>query len=302
MSEPDNILVSVIMPAYNAELYIAESIESALKQTLKALEVIVVDDGSNDKTVEIAESFGKRVRVFRQKNGGAATARNYAVNQARGDWIAFLDSDDLWNSEKIETQISNCPNMVWSHTNYVFIGSGHDGTVKSSERAPQYGGNVLSNLVINNFIGTSTVIMRRETFLELGGFDESLRAIQDWDLWLRAASKYELGYIPQTHAKYRVHAASTSRSARKTLPNHLEVINNTFAKGGAGEAIPNLKSHALANSYGVCSLIAEESHDTWFALRCALWALLYQPGSLWRWRSVIRILLLEVPGVFIGRN
>ena len=109
------------------------------------------------------------------------------------------------------------------------------------------------------------------------------------------SAKYEITYQPAVLARYRVHSASTSRSARKTLPNHLKVIERAFAEGGAGEGCPELRAHALASSYGVCSLVAEESSDHWFALKCAIRAGFYQPASIWRWKCVLRIILLELP-------
>jgi glycosyltransferase involved in cell wall biosynthesis len=98
--------VSVIIPAYNVEAYIAETIESALQQTRSVSEVIVVDDGSTDRTAEVAESVGKIVRVYRQDNAGASAARNFALDHASGDLIAFLDADDLWEPRKLELQIA----------------------------------------------------------------------------------------------------------------------------------------------------------------------------------------------------
>jgi len=291
--------IFAVIAAYNEEKHV----NKVIKKTKKYIDnVILVDDGSKDHTVEIAESYGERVKVFHQENSGAAAARNNAVQHAHGKWVAFLDADDLWAPDKVEKQIAACPTQKWSHTNSVFIGPEHDGKTKSSDRAPQYGGNVLQNLVENNFIGTSSVIMRKDVFKELGGFDESLRAIQDWDLWLRAAMRYEIAYLPEVLGKYRVHASSTSRSTRKTLPHHLTVINRAFAKGGAGAAMPNLKKIALANSYGTCSIIAEESHDPWFALLCGIRALAYQPDSLWRWKSIARIVLREIPKELIRKH
>ena len=301
MSEASNITVSVIMPAYNAEKFLEASINSALSQSIDSIEVIVVDDGSSDNTLQLAKSFGDKVRVFSRKNGGAAAARNYGVQQAKGDWVAFLDADDIWLPQNLEQQLTNCKGMVWSHSDSVFIGDGHDGTVRSSDLAPKYGGEVIPQLVVNNFIGTSTVMMKRDVYLEMGGFDESLRALQDWDLWLRMASKYELSYTPDVLAQYRVHAASTSRSARKTLPYHLEVIKRTFELGGVGDKYAHLKKRTLAESYGVCSLIAEDSNDPWFALYCATKAVRFQPASLWRWKCVLRIIIIKVFGGLIKR-
>ena len=289
-------LVSIIMPAFNAQQYIAESIQSALSQTYQNIEVIVVDDGSKDDTKKIADSFGVPVFVHSVKNGGAAAARNYGVNQANGDWIAFLDSDDIWEPTNLETQMNNLDGKVWSHADSVFFGVGHDGTVTASALTPKFGGRVVPTLAVNNFIGTTTVIVRKDVFLEEGGFDPEMLALEDWDLWLKIAGKHELSYCPDILAKYRVHAASTSRGARRNLPYHLKIIEKTFSSNGVGKDLMHMKKSALADSYEISSLIAEEGNDPWFALSCALQALKLQPFKLWRWKCVLRVFIFKIVG------
>lgn len=284
--------VSVIIPTYNAALYVTASIESALNQTYKPIEVIVVDDGSTDDTVERVRAFGDQVTLYQQKNAGAAAARNQGAKLATGKWLAFLDADDSWAPEKLERQLNHVGHMVWSHTDSLFIGDGHSGNVTGSSRAPQYGGSILPKLIVNNFIGTSTLIMRREVFIEMGGFDPALRALQDWDLWLRIASKYDLAYLSEPLVYYRVHDQSTSRSPRKTKPYHMELIERTFAPDGPGESMPHLRKQALASSYGTLTVIGEESGDYWFALSCAVRSTWYYPWNFYRWKSIIRITLL----------
>jgi glycosyltransferase involved in cell wall biosynthesis len=302
MSKDHSVSVSVIMPAYNAEKYLAQSVESALSQTVDNIEIIIVDDGSSDNTLHIANSFGAPVTVYSRENGGAAAARNFGVEKANGEWVAFLDADDLWEPNKLELQLESVHGFSWSHTDSIFIGDGHDGSVRASDLTPKYAGKVIPKLVVNNFVGTSTVLMKKDVYLKVGGFDESLRALQDWDFWLRLAAQYDLAYVPEVLAQYRVHAASTSRSARKTLPYHLEVIARTFSVDGVGAEVSHLKKETLAESYGICSLIAEDSNDPWFALSCALNAIRFQPTYAWRWKCALRIIIIKLFGGLIRGN
>lgn len=137
----------------------------------------MVDDGSTDNTVNLIEEYGDIVRFYKRDHAGVSKARNFAVSVAKGNWIAFLDADDLWESEKISTQFQCINNARWSHTNSLYIGEGQDGNTSRSDLTVQYDGNVFEKLLTNNFITTSTVLMEKTLFIELGGFDESLVAL-----------------------------------------------------------------------------------------------------------------------------
>lgn len=296
-----NVLVSVVIPAYNSAMYIRQTLESVLNQTYPHIEIIVVDDGSTDNTMQILHEYGDKVKPISQNNQGSAVARNAGVQAAKGEWIAFIDSDDTWKPEKVEVQLNLAGKYQWSHTDYVFFGEGQSGQLKSTDTSPKYGDEVFTQLVVENFIGTSTVMIRRQVFLDSHGFDPAQKAIQDWELWLQLAAKYPLGYIDQVLSGYRVHPNSISRQARKTLPMHLKVIQKTFSQGGVGEKFHHLKSRALANSYGICSIISGQQKDALYSLVCALKALQYQPSNLLRWKRVLSILILEIPQFMVQK-
>ncbi len=289
MNKPREVSASIIMPAYNSAPYIAQSIDSVFQQTFDDWELIVIDDGSTDNTVDIVNGYGDRVRFLRQKNQGAAAARNYGAQEAHGTWLAFLDSDDIWMPDKLEKQMELTDRYNWSCTDSVFFGHNHDGTTRSSDVSPHTSDDVLSTLVVNNFIGTSTVLMKKSVFFECGGFDQSLKALQDWDLWLKVASKHSLGYVADAAVRYRVHAKSTSRSTRNTHQYHMEVIRRTFSKGGVGEKLVNLRKKALAESFGILAIISEDTGDFSFAFLCSLKSAYYQPWQAYRWKSLARI-------------
>ena len=279
-------LVSVVIPVYNAERYIEETLASVLAQTYPQVEIIAVDDGSGDRSVEILRRYGERVRVFTQQNAGAAAARNRGVQEARGKWIAFLDADDLWVPDKLEKQLALKDRFQWSYADCEFMGGVNDGC-RDSDFTEKHQGWVIDKLVCGNFIGTSSLVIARDVFLEFGGFCEAMSNIEDWELWLRIAPHYEIGFIDEVLCRYRIHPTSVSRNTRNTLPSHLKVINWAFGDDGPARQWPELKSKAVSQSYSVCSGIAEEEGDLTFALRCAISACRFQPGEIQLWvRSI----------------
>ena len=215
--------VSVIIPAYNAEAFIAETIQSALDQTYRDLEIIVVDDGSRDGTVTHVGAFGDRVRLHQQPNGGVARARNTGVSLARGEWIAFLDSDDLWLPTKVERQLA-CSTAAITFTDRYNIGERGGLPKLQSLVTPMLGGDIFEALLGCNFITTSSVMMRRSLFQQLGGFDVTLTGTEDWDLWLRAGAHHDIGFCPEPLVQYRLHAGSLSRNFARVNRERLQLI------------------------------------------------------------------------------
>jgi glycosyltransferase involved in cell wall biosynthesis len=175
MSHPT---ISVIMPAYNSAAFIARSIESAQCQTVRPLEIIVIDDGSRDDTAEAAARCGELVRVLKQPNGGPASARNHGAREARGEWLAFLDADDAWRPTKLEQQIAAIDEIVTLLHTYVV----DDETCHQTPDNQDF-----ADLWTRNTIATSSTLVRKRDFDAAGGFDEdrSIMAVEDYNLWLR---------------------------------------------------------------------------------------------------------------------
>lgn len=173
--------VTVVIPAHNAEQWIAEAIQSALDQTCPPQEVLVVDDGSTDDTWRIASQFPPPVRVLRKANGGPASARNRGIAAASGRWIGLLDADDRWTPRKLERQLAiAAPEVALVHTLEV----GDEG-----RQLPE--ALTFDDLWHDNLIANSSVLVRREALIALGGFDEDplLKSVEDYHLWLRLASQ-----------------------------------------------------------------------------------------------------------------
>lgn len=204
--------VSVIIPAYNAERFVAETVRSALYQTYQDLEVIVVDDGSTDRTVASLEEFGDGIRVHQQANAGAAAARNAGAQIASGSWIAFLDADDLWLPHKLERQLAS-PVAPLLYTNRFNIGARGDLPLVQSDVTAMHEGDVFLPLLLEgNFITSSSALLRRDVFEQVGGFDSTLTRAEDYDLWLRVAERHPVGVLREPLVRYRFHPDGKSRN------------------------------------------------------------------------------------------
>lgn len=194
--------VSVIIPTYNRANLIGRAINSVLNQTYRDFEVIVVDDASTDNTLGVIEQIkDDRIKVIKHKlNAGAAISRNTGVNASKGDYIAFLDDDDIWQPTKIEKHIRvfqiSGPNVGVVYSSLKQLVGGTEKLIPDA-RVKKKEGYILKELLKGNFIGTPASVIRKGCLEKSGGFDESLPKFQDWELWLRIARCYEFKYIPE---------------------------------------------------------------------------------------------------------
>lgn len=216
--------VSVIIPAYNAEAFVADTVNSALNQTCQDLEVIVVDDGSKDGTLGALQPFGDRIRVHQQANGGVAKARNTGVSLATGAWVAFLDADDLWLPEKIDRQLACSAASPMIYSDRLNIGARGDLPELQSVAMPMHSGDLFVPLLRENFITNTSVMMRRDLFEKLGGFYTGLNGTEDWDLWIRVAERHPIELVPEPLVKYRFHDGSISRNWARMSRERTQVI------------------------------------------------------------------------------
>lgn len=187
--------ISVIIPTYNRADFLVNTIESIKQQTVKVDEIIIIDDGSTDNTKDILKDYSDLIYQY-QDNSGVSSARNLGIKLALNEWICFLDSDDLWEKEKIEKQIEfhlQNPNILFSYTdeNWVFNGK----TIKKKQYQQKNNKVSFRDHLPNTFIGTSTVMIHKSVFDNIGVFDTSLVACEDYDLWLRILRDYEIGFI-----------------------------------------------------------------------------------------------------------
>ena len=215
-------LVSVIIPAYNAERFIERTLKSVLAQTYHNFEVIVVNDGSQDRTAEIVQSIAKqdrRVILLQQPNAGVSAARNLAIQKSRGEFIAPIDADDIWYPENIEKQVK-CMMKSDSSVGLVYSWSvdiDEYDLLTGGFHASEHEGKVYLPLLCRNFIGNGSAVLIRRTCLEkVGGYnneqlkDEHSHGSEDWELYLRIAECYQFGVVPEFLIGYRKNYLSTS--------------------------------------------------------------------------------------------
>ncbi|MEO6280714.1 glycosyltransferase family A protein [Roseateles sp.] len=220
-------LVSVIIPAYNAAAYVAEAVDSVLAQDYPHVEVIVVNDGSKDNTLEVLRGYGDRIRVIDQANAGPPKARNAGLAAVRGEYVAFLDADDIWLPTKLSAQVAHLvahADVGTVFTRWFVWPADADGVfrIPAVSPVPVVSGPVVASrsgwmytqLLLESHLLTTTVMMRRSLIEAIGGFDVNLFNGDDYDFWLRASREAKVDQLDAVGAYYRVVPGSVSRKAR----------------------------------------------------------------------------------------
>jgi glycosyltransferase involved in cell wall biosynthesis len=244
-------MISVVIPVYNGETTINDTVRSVLNQTFLDFELIVINDGSSDSTLDILGRFiDPRVKVLSYPNSGLSASRNRGIDLAKSDYISFLDADDLWTSDKLEAQIATLldnPEMavVYSWTEFIdqtgnLLGYG----IRNTDT-----GYVFPELLEYFFIGSgSNALIRRTVFEEVGYFDETLTSAEDWDMFLRIASRYQFSVVPKPHIYYRITDHSMSRNVIRQEQECLKVIERAYNRE-PGNSLLHLKKSTYANLY-----------------------------------------------------
>ncbi|MCT7964361.1 glycosyltransferase [Laspinema sp. D1] len=290
--------ISVIIPAYNAEKTIQETIESLLNQTFQDFDVIVINDGSTDRTGEIVSNFtDSRIQVFSFPNSGAPKSRNVGFSKSSGEYIAFLDADDLWTPDKLEAQLQ----ALQAHPEVGVAYSWSD-CIDESSCFLRRGGHITVNgdaypqlLMMDILENGSNPLIRRQALLEINGFDETLPAGQDWDLYLRLALRYHFVTVPRSQVLYRISDQSLSSNVFKLETGCLQVIENTYHQ--APESLQHLKRYSLGNLYKYLTFKAlqgnPERRKGAAAIQFLFQAIRYDPALLLK-KVIIKIVLQAV--------
>lgn len=212
MPEQVKPLVSVIIPNYNYAQYVGEAVESALSQTYSPIEVIVVDDGSTDCSLDLLKGFGSSIKLIVQKNAGVSEARNRGVQESTGTLIAFLDADDAWFAQKLEKQVMQFeldPALGMSHVGVVDIDEQGREIRRHSDGLE---GNISRELLLFErpaiLGGGSGVMIRKDAFQACGGFDTRLSTSADWDLFYQISDRFRVEFIPEVLVRYRIHGSN----------------------------------------------------------------------------------------------
>lgn len=229
-------LVSVILPVYNREGSVGRAIRSVLSQTYGPFELVVVDDGSTDGTRGVVEGFGAPVKLVTQAHAGVYAARNLGLRHARGEFVAFIDSDDAWLPDKLAAQV---PLMRRPEVGMVFGDVIHVSAPR--EDAPRTGltsfgvapprrGRVADRFAWCNFVPTCAVLARRRCLEETGGFSEASEVSADYLAWFRIALRHELDYVDLVVAEYTVHAEGISFALGRSLAARIALFSAELAQ------------------------------------------------------------------------
>jgi glycosyltransferase involved in cell wall biosynthesis len=279
--------VSVIIPTYNRGALLVEAVESALAQRRPPDEILVVDDGSRDDTAARMAAYGERVRYVRQANAGPSAARNHGFRLARGEYLALLDSDDLWTPDRLERQLEvlqRHPDTDVVFGREVLFGAGqpdrdwnlHDPEVRrvlAQTAGPLVP--ILPVLIRENVVPTSTALFRRALLDRTGGIDESLRQAEDWDLWLRfALAGARFAHVPSPLCRRRMHDSNLIHDKEARMQATLAVLERHLPQLRELRAVAEQRCSELAYDLGSLRLRGRQ-----FQAAAALFARV-QPGTV----------------------
>jgi glycosyltransferase involved in cell wall biosynthesis len=248
--------ISVVIPVYNGERFVAEAIRSVLDQSARPLECVVVDDGSTDATRAIVESFGSAVRYEYQENSGVSRARNRGVELARGELVAFLDHDDVWLPTKLAAQLEalDGSGATMALCGMVVVDAGDE--VIGYKRLHSSGDLLIGLLT---FDGTesvscsSTGLIERRTFEALGGFDPNLSTSADLDLLIRVLLTGSVRYVSDDLVRYRVHGSNMSRSVSATERDMMYLLGKVFSDPQLPGYVRSFRRRAYGGVYRMLS-------------------------------------------------
>jgi len=287
-------LVSVVVATYNMGHYLPQAVQSVLGQSYQNVDVQIVDDGSTDETPTILRQWDAhpRVRVHRQMNGGQARAKNQGVVLSHGDFVAFLDADDVWLPGKLSRQMplfSGRPEIGVVYSDYERMDDEGRPLPKGPTR--MHRGRISGALLIENFVSFPSAVVRRECLERHGTFDEALGMGIDYDLWLRLSAHYQFDFIAEPTVRYRIWAGQMSKNYRQRYQSAIRIMQN-FLDSNPGVVNPAVARRAWAHTYagrGDVTLWHEADrvaafHDYLRALRFIPW---YWPA----WRSLVRGLI-----------
>ncbi len=274
-------LISIVLPVYNGAQTIATTVDSVLHQDFVDFELLVINDGSTDSTLDILASFNdSRIKIHDFKNRGLAASRNRGIHLAEGEYVAFIDADDLWTADKLAKQLAALKEdiengMVYSLTDCIDENDqylGHGSHIIDS-------GHIYNHLLIWNFLDNgSNPLIRKHVLEEVGPFDETLAAAEDWDIWLRIAYKYKVACVPEPQILYRIHSNAMSSNIKQQEAASFRVLEKAVQRLPEGARRDDLEMQGSANlnRYFAGRLISTAADPR---------AILPAFGYLWRWVS-----------------
>lgn len=298
------VTISVIIPTYNAERTILDTIASVQQQNFSNFEIVVINDGSTDRTVELLNTIDDpRIKIFSYSNGGLPVARNRGISHATGEFIAFLDADDLWTPDKLELQLAALqqhPNAGVAYSWIYFMEEKEHSLSFHPSEPVLFEGNVYANLLVGDFIynGSNTLI-RKQAINLTGEFDPALKSCEDWDYWLRLALHWHFVVVPKHQIYYRRSAGAMS--SKIEVMKQASLITLEKAYRSAPPELQYLKNQSFTSFHKYCadlylkhstdmSGVKQAEQHLWMAIRL-------QPQTLLNRRFqklVLKFLLLRI--------
>ncbi|MBD2497626.1 glycosyltransferase [Nostoc sp. FACHB-280] len=295
-------LVSVIIPVYNAENTIQKTIASVLAQSLSDFELIIINSNSSDSTLnQISQIQDSRIKLFTYPQANASVNRNRGLLHTTTKFVSFLDADDLWKPDKLEAQYQALQENPEATVAYSFTDAidENDNFLRKCSHAT-WTGNVYSKLLLDDFIGSgSNVMVRRQAFTEIGGFDELLTNAEDTDMWLRLAAHYHFIPVKKVQVLYRVSRNSKSSNILGSESSNLSIINKAF--NDVSPTLKHLKSYRIANLYKYLSykaLTVEPGQQNTFHAARFLWMTIITDILILKnmiiYKAIIKLMIISI--------
>ncbi|MEA5567050.1 glycosyltransferase family 2 protein [Anabaena sp. UHCC 0399] len=299
--------VSVIIPAYNAMQYLPETVSSVFQQTFTNFEILIINDGSSDNIQEwVLNLTDKRVKLISQQNQGVSVARNTGISQAQGEYIAFVDADDLWDATKLEKQVSfldNNPTIGLVHSWMAVIDE--QGKPTGRIMASDTEGSAWKQLVEKNTVACSSVMVRRLCFQTVEGFsprqNEYPVDVEDWEMWIRIAAHYPFAVIKEPLIFYRQHISNTSKNWQSLEKAYRIVIEKAFHTAPPELLYLKNRSYGYANLRLAWKCLQNRDRDYKQALNFRQQALIHYPQLRYCW-EYIRLSLAVMALQLFGAN
>ncbi len=249
--------VSVVIPTFNRAHLLRDALDSVLQQTFQDFEIVIVDDGSTDGTTELVQTISDtRIRYFTQDHRGVAAALNHGWQNARGTYIGRLDSDDCWSPTLLQELVNALeanPKIAVAYARAQGMNANGESLTQLIGAQEKFPSETLKSLVYGDFVSPMAVLIRRDALAQVGGYDESLIANEDWDLWLRLAQNFQFAYVPRVLARYRYHAQNLTRTdsaqMERVMRDRVRVLDKFFAQPIILPNILEIKTLAYRNVY-----------------------------------------------------
>ena len=245
--------ISIIIPNFNRKLFLINAINSVLAQTYQNIELIIIDDGSSNKTIEYLKKKKLNIKILEQKNKGVSSARNKGIKLSKNKWIAFLDSDDRWHHKKLEKQVNfikkNSKYKI-CHTNEIWIKNGV--RINPHFKHKKFGGYIFDKCLDICRISPSSILIHKSVFDRVGLFNERLPVCEDYDLWLRIALKFPILYLNEKLTiKFGGHFNQLSKKFWGMDRFRIKALENVFKNNNLSKKNENLVKKALCKKANI---------------------------------------------------